>query len=544
MSTPNRIAAASLILAGAMAVAPVVASAGTTFTLAADTVLSDVTTGTPVNVSLATMGARRVSDGVAVTPVGGGPSRFFLENGKLDPVEVNADSSGVEIDIVTGAQVYRRVLLPNAEGEMVLDVPQIFLSRRALTGRLTSGTGIPAANAPLELLHVYPGRTRPQAFFGDSPANSGRTTTGPGGIFYIPLLADYGGEEIRLRVFPQGSDVWYSAEKSFIAPTGFQPLLLWNGIIGLKDGGQSCNEPTPSGGAVAFPQVQSIFTTACIVCHGGGNPAANLDLSEGFALGQLANRLSSSGAEGLLLLNVANRSESFLSEVLNCSEPQVPLNVSHAGVLTQSQRQTITNWIAGTPLDARALSVTIGASQTTGISPQGIEFRAGIIGGQPPYTAEWDFVDGTRAEGIVASHTFYTSAGTRTFPVSLTVRDAVGASATVTQNVIIALPDDPMTSTPVATFSIISANPKTPFPVELDASDSFSNTGVIVRYDWDFDNDGVFDFSSSKPTVRYQFQTVGTRAIRLRVIDSNNNAGSVTLNVKPRYEAFSSFAFY
>lgn len=544
MGILKRNATACLILASGLGAAPFSALAGTTFTLSADTILSDVTSGAPVNVPLATMGARRVSDGAPVTPVGGGPSRYILDNGKLDPVEVNADASGVEIDIVTGAQVYRRVLIPNAQGEMVLDVPEIFLSRRAITGRLTSGTGIPAANAPLELLQVYPGRTRAQSFFGDSPADSGRTTTGPGGLFYIPLLADIGGEEIRLRAFPQGSDVWYTAEKSFIAPSGFQPLLQWAGIIGLKDGSEGCSEPTPSGGAVAFPQVQSIFTTACVVCHGGGNPAANLDLSEGFALGQLANRASNSGAEGLLLLNVANRSESFLSEVLNCSEPQVPLNVSHASVLSQSQRQTIANWIAGTPLDARALSASIGASQTSGVSPQGVEFRAGIIGGQPPYTAEWNFVDGTTAEGIVASHTFYTSAGTRTFPVSLTVRDAAGASATATQDVIITLPDDPITGTPVATFTIVSATPKAPFPVDLDAGDSFSNSGVIVRYDWDFDNDGLFDYTSSEPTARYQFETVGPLPIRLRVIDSNNNSGTVTLNVEPTFDAISTFAFY
>lgn len=52
----------------------------------------------------------------------------------------------------------------------------------------------------------------------------------------------------------------------------------------------------------------------------------------------------------------------------------------------------------------------------------------------------------------------------------------------------------------------------------------------ITKYDWDFNNDGVFDvLNTARPVV--QFTAPGTYTTKLRVKDSNNKAGTDTIQV-------------
>ena len=55
----------------------------------------------------------------------------------------------------------------------------------------------------------------------------------------------------------------------------------------------------------------------------------------------------------------------------------------------------------------------------------------------------------------------------------------------------------------------------------LDGSDSNVPNGKnIVLYEWDINNDGVFDYSSSLPTLNYLFSLPGIYNVRLRVTDN------------------------
>lgn len=68
----------------------------------------------------------------------------------------------------------------------------------------------------------------------------------------------------------------------------------------------------------------------------------------------------------------------------------------------------------------------------------------------PVAAHDWDFGDGTTASGMTATHT-YTAAGT--YPVTLTVTDAVGSRATTSQDVTVtapATPPPPAAETPLA----------------------------------------------------------------------------------------------
>ncbi|HDH13515.1 MAG TPA: PKD domain-containing protein [Nitrospirae bacterium] len=62
----------------------------------------------------------------------------------------------------------------------------------------------------------------------------------------------------------------------------------------------------------------------------------------------------------------------------------------------------------------------------------------------------------------------------------------------------------------------------------FDGSASYDPDGIIVLYEWDIDNDGVFDYSSSSPTVCHIYAQQGTYTIRLRVTDDLGATGEAT----------------
>ncbi len=72
---------------------------------------------------------------------------------------------------------------------------------------------------------------------------------------------------------------------------------------------------------------------------------------------------------------------------------------------------------------------------------------------------------------------------------------------------------------PVPAFTL-SPNPYVPvfdLDVRVDASGS-TDDGEIVAWEWDFDNDGVFDASGEQAS--YEYRTTGEHPIRLRVTDN------------------------
>lgn len=75
---------------------------------------------------------------------------------------------------------------------------------------------------------------------------------------------------------------------------------------------------------------------------------------------------------------------------------------------------------------------------------------------------------------------------------------------------------------PVATFSMGSNSGTSPLTVAFDAS---ASTGASLTYEWDFNNDGVYDYVSSSPTTSFTFyaDSIWGQAyyVKLRVTDSS-----------------------
>jgi PKD repeat protein len=83
---------------------------------------------------------------------------------------------------------------------------------------------------------------------------------------------------------------------------------------------------------------------------------------------------------------------------------------------------------------------------------------------------------------------------------------------------------------PVALFSTTPASGTAPILIELDASASFG-PDTIVEYQWDWDSDGTIDTTSPTPITSHTFNSGGTWAISLTVVDSIARTDTVTRQV-------------
>ena len=140
---------------------------------------------------------------------------------------------------------------------------------------------------------------------------------------------------------------------------------------------------------------------------------------------------------------------------------------------------------------------------------------------------EWDFeTDGTYDWSSTSSgstpHT-YTAAGVKT--ATLRVTDDDGNTATGTAHITV-------TNLPPV------ANAGGPYTVKINTPLTLNGTatddGSIVLWEWDFEGDGTYDWSSTASgTTQHTFATVGVRTIALRVTDDDGNiaGASTSLNV-------------
>jgi PKD repeat protein len=70
-------------------------------------------------------------------------------------------------------------------------------------------------------------------------------------------------------------------------------------------------------------------------------------------------------------------------------------------------------------------------------------------------------------------------------------------------------------------------------PITFDASNSIDPDGSISLYEWDFDNDGIFEEKHTIPTIQHTFSIADKHSVRLRVTDVNDyqSVDTVTVDV-------------
>jgi PKD repeat protein len=112
------------------------------------------------------------------------------------------------------------------------------------------------------------------------------------------------------------------------------------------------------------------------------------------------------------------------------------LSLGFSGVvLANASGQKVTPGQATPPpamvnLACAPLAVTAAADKTSGSAPLTVVFTATLSGGTPPYTFDWSFGDGTPVGHV--QNPAHTYAANGSYPVSLTVHDGAGSTATDT----------------------------------------------------------------------------------------------------------------
>jgi len=84
---------------------------------------------------------------------------------------------------------------------------------------------------------------------------------------------------------------------------------------------------------------------------------------------------------------------------------------------------------------------------------------------------------------------------------------------------------------PQVGFTVSPSNPRINQPVTFDASSSFDPDGQIAKYEWDFNGDGLFDSTTTEPTVSYTYAASGAKSVTVRATDNEGATARSTLSV-------------
>ena len=190
--------------------------------------------------------------------------------------------------------------------------------------------------------------------------------------------------------------------------------------------------------------------------------------------------------------------------------------------LTDTASVTIT-------VSAALPTATCSATPTNGPVPLAVNFSGS---GSSPNGAitlyEWDFdgdstYDWSSPTTAVTSHT-YTAVGT--FNATLRVTDVLG----LTDTAVVVIRPQPLGSPTVTA----DANPKSgnsPLTVNFTGSATSPN-GAITLYEWDFDNDDTFDWSSTTTgNTTYTYRAGGIFDATLKVTDEASVTGEASVRI-------------
>lgn len=131
---------------------------------------------------------------------------------------------------------------------------------------------------------------------------------------------------------------------------------------------------------------------------------------------------------------------------------------------------------------------------------------------------EWNFGDDTTGTNQIVVHDYNDKGKSGRFNVQLTVTKRDKVTGDETQDVytkIVTIADEALK----ASFEADPQSGEIPLEVKFDAGDSNDPDGSISRYDWDFNEDGVFTDAEGE-NVTHTFEKTGKYKVALRVTSS------------------------
>lgn len=146
------------------------------------------------------------------------------------------------------------------------------------------------------------------------------------------------------------------------------------------------------------------------------------------------------------------------------------------------------------------LAASASGAPLSGSAPLVVDFSAFASGGTPPYAYAWDFGDGSGSSAQNPSHTFTTEG---TYPVTLTVTDGTGASATDAHlSISVQAPACSLTCS-----ALVPSSAQTHEAVTFDGSATVSGCAETPSFEWDF-GDGTPHGTS--PTATHAYAAPGS----------------------------------
>ncbi len=207
-------------------------------------------------------------------------------------------------------------------------------------------------------------------------------------------------------------------------------------------------------------------------------------------------------------------------------EYEVSLTVENENGERHRAKRTIvvTDNQLGAVVDIRTQPPSNKGEVLRGFAPFEVNFDATRSTIQNPIEWKWDFEDDGRTDDFSPSaRHMYREAGT--YMARLTIVDSLEREYSSIKQVVV---------DPVGTQAKISASQLTgtvPLFVEFDGSASRTDDGDIVTYVWEFPNEDPFNYDAK---VSYEFDSVGTFPVRLRVLTSTGDSAETEETVVVR----------
>jgi len=138
---------------------------------------------------------------------------------------------------------------------------------------------------------------------------------------------------------------------------------------------------------------------------------------------------------------------------------------------------------------------------------------------------EWDWEsDGNYDESYSIPTVTHSWADSGYHSVTLRVGDNTSKKGFITKTLIINAP-------PVADFYWSPSNPIPGETITFNASASYDPDGWIVWYEWDWDDDGIFDETNGYPETWHTWWETGSYPVSLRVTDNDGYQDTITQTV-------------
>jgi hypothetical protein len=139
---------------------------------------------------------------------------------------------------------------------------------------------------------------------------------------------------------------------------------------------------------------------------------------------------------------------------------------------------------------------------------------------------EWDWNnDGNYDETFSIPTATYSWSNTGSYQVTLRVTDNTNATDIESKTVdVIELP-------PIADFIWTPEIPNINETILFDASDSHDPDGNITLYEWDWDNNGIYDETTINKKVNHSWNQKGKFPVTLKVTDDSNLTDNLTKTV-------------